>query len=134
MEARVKVFLAGAVLVLGAACSPASGSERVVRIDIEHSAFEPGVLEFERGETVRFVVRNDDPIDHELIIGDEAVQDVHERGTETHHGAKPGEISIDAGDSAETTYTFDRSGELIFGCHLPGHYDYGMRGTIEVSG
>ena len=130
----MRVFLAGAVLFLGVACSPASGSERVVRIDIEHSAFDPAVLEFERGDTVTFVVSNGDPIDHELIIGDAAVQDVHEQGTETHHGTKPGEISIDAGKSAETTYTFDRAGELIFGCHLPNHYDYGMRGSITVRG
>jgi uncharacterized cupredoxin-like copper-binding protein len=32
-----------------------------------------------------------------------------------------------------TTYTFpDTTGELIFGCHLPGHYDFGMRGTVSV--
>ena len=128
----MRLALGCVVLALGAACAPASGSERVVQIDIQHSAFEPGRLSFERGETVRFVVNNDDPIDHEFIIGDDAVQDLHEKGTEAHHGAKPGEISIAAGDSAETTYTFDEAGELIFGCHLPNHYDYGMRGTITV--
>lgn len=126
--------MAGLALALGAACAPASGSERVVRIDIEHSAFDPAVLEFERGETVTFVVSNSDPIDHELIIGDEDVQDLHERGTQTRHGAKPGETSIEAGGTSKTTYTFERAGELIFGCHLPGHYDYGMRGSIKVRG
>lgn len=130
----MKIALAALVLGLGVACAPASGSERVVRIGIEHSSFDPAALEFERGETVTFVVTNTDPIDHELIIGDEEVQEVHEKGTEAHHGAKPGEVSIAAGETAETTYTFDRAGELIFGCHLPNHYDYGMRGSIKVRG
>lgn len=130
----MRLALVCGALVLGASCAPAAGSERVVRIDIEHSAFDPAVLEVQRGESVTFVVRNGDPIDHELIIGDELVQDVHEKGAEAHHGSKPGEVSIDAGDTAETTYTFGEAGELIFGCHLPGHYDYGMRGSITVRG
>lgn len=103
-------------------------------MDIEHSAFSPQRLEFRRGETVRFVVVNGDPIDHELIIGDEAVQDAHEKGTEAHHGTKDGEVSVPAGEQAETRYTFAEEGTLIFGCHLPGHYGYGMRGVIRVRG
>lgn len=32
--------------------------ERTVTVDIQHSAFRPGHLEFEQGETVRLVVKN----------------------------------------------------------------------------
>jgi uncharacterized cupredoxin-like copper-binding protein len=32
----------------------------------------------------------------------------------------------------ETTYTFDEPGIVQFGCHLPGHWTYGMHGEIEV--
>lgn len=114
------------------ACAPAAGAERTVVLEVEHSSFSPQRLEFERGETVRFVVENGDPIDHELIIGDRAVQALHENGTERHHGAKDGEVSVPAGETAETRYTFEEEGTLIFGCHLPGHYDYGMKGVIRV--
>jgi uncharacterized cupredoxin-like copper-binding protein len=31
-----------------------------------------------------------------------------------------------------TTWTFEDPGDLIFGCHVPGHYAYGMRGTVTV--
>lgn len=105
---------------------------RTVEMLIEHSRFEPGEMTFEAGTTVRFVVRNTDPIDHELIVGDRAVQDRHENGTEPHHGTVPGEVSIAAGEEATTTYTFTERGTLIFGCHLPGHYAYGMRGLVVV--
>lgn len=67
-------------------------------------------------------------------MGDASVQSLHERGTEEHHGDKPGEVSVPAGETAETTYTFERDGDLVFGCHLPGHFDFGMRGTISVRG
>ncbi len=101
---------------------------------IEKSLFEPSRIEVKAGTTVTFVVRNGDPIDHEFLIGDEAAQRAHEKGAEAHHGAKPGEISIPAGEERSTTFTFEEPGRLIFGCHLPGHYRYGMRGVIEIQG
>jgi uncharacterized cupredoxin-like copper-binding protein len=83
---------------------------------------------------VTFVVRNDDPIDHEFLIGDEAAQDLHESGTEAHHGDRPGEISVPAGTTVSTSYTFEEPGTLLFGCHLPQHYAYGMKGVIRITG
>lgn len=111
-----------------------SGPEmRTIVIDIEHSAFHPRQLEVEAGEKVRFLIINKDPIDHEFIVGDELVQRIHEVGMEAHHGTKPGEVSIASFDVATTTYRFTTPGTLLFGCHLPSHYDYGMRGEVEVS-
>lgn len=126
------VLILAALVALGACSTEASGQENVVRLRIEHSRFMPADLEVVAGSTVTFIVTNEDPIDHELIIGDQEVQDVHERGTEAHHGARPGEISVPAGEERTTVYTFEEPGELIYGCHLPGHYDYGMRGIIGV--
>jgi uncharacterized cupredoxin-like copper-binding protein len=125
------VLVAGAV---SSGCAPASGSPaRVVEIRIHHSRFELPALEVEAGTTVEFVLRNADPIDHEFIVGNQQVQAVHERGAEAHHPPRPGEVSIPAGSTRTTTYTFDDPGTLIFGCHLPGHYAYGMRGQILVA-
>jgi uncharacterized cupredoxin-like copper-binding protein len=122
-----------ALVALAAACAPASASPTIttVRIGIHYSAFSLAAIDVDPGETVRFVVSNSDPIDHEFIIGDQAVQIAHERGTEAFHPPRPGEITIPAGETVETTYTFGGR-NLIFGCHLPGHYAYGMRGVISV--
>jgi uncharacterized cupredoxin-like copper-binding protein len=108
------------------------GEIRTVVLDVHHSKFSPSSLTVRRGQAVRFVVDNRDPIPHELIVGDQAVQERHEKGTEAHHGERAGEVSVPAGGRAETTVTFARPGRLLFGCHLPGHWAYGMRGTIEV--
>lgn len=128
-------FWGGAVAALVAAallgaCAPAR--ERTLDVTIRHSRYLPATLDFSPGTTVRFVLRNMDPIDHEFIVGDEEVQARHETGTEPHHGTIPGEVSVPAGGVASTTYTFSEPGTIFIGCHLPGHYAYGMRGSVRV--
>lgn len=130
------LLAAASFVVLATGCSSADAGSRdgirTIEVVIEHSLFVPDTLHVEPGETVRFVVRNNDPIDHEFLIGDEEVQRVHEEGTEAHHGARPGEISVPAEAMRSTTYTFGHEGYTLFGCHLPQHYDYGMKGSITI--
>lgn len=127
--------VAAALLVATSGCTSGDGtSQREVQVKLRFSRFQPDEFEFPAGTTVTFVVENRDPIDHEFLIGDQEVQDAHEEGTEPHHGAKPGEISVPAGETRTTTYTFDEPGTLLVGCHLPTHWDYGMRGEIKVTG
>lgn len=129
--------LALAAIGLGGCAGPARGGdpspagERTVVVDVRWSRFSPTEVEVPAGTTVRFEVRNRDPVAHELIVGDQSVQDRHERGTDTRHDA-PGEVSVPAGSTATTTYSFPRAGRVLFGCHVPGHWSYGMRGTVTV--
>ena len=126
---------AGIIAAALASCASATAGEdeaRTVHVRIHYSRFEPSAFEFEPGQTVTFVVQNTDPIDHEFLLGDESVQLAHERGTESYHPPRPGEMTVPAGTTATTTYTFAEAGEVLLGCHLPGHYAYGMRGTITV--
>ena len=124
----------GGVLILLAAPLWANRTTRpqTVAVTIRHSRFLPAHFTVRRGMTVRFVITNTDPIDHEFILGDQATQRRHETGTEPAHGHVPGEVSVPTGTTAETTYTFSRPGVLLIGCHAPGHYAYGMRGWVRV--
>ena len=106
---------------------------RTIVLTIHHSHFSASALHAKRGETVRFVVHNTDPIDHELIVGPMPVQLRHESGRERWHPPKPGEVSIALFRTASTTYTFDEKGVVWFACHMPGHWKYGMSGRIDVS-
>ena len=127
----IGLALAIAITLALAAC--AGEGTRTVEITIRHSRFDPAVVDASPGERVRFVIRNLDPIDHEFILGDDEVQRRHESGTEPHHGTVPGEVSVAAGATRATTFSFDAPGGLPFGCHLPGHWAYGMRGTVLVA-
>jgi uncharacterized cupredoxin-like copper-binding protein len=115
---------------------PGPALDDTVELTVRYSKFSAADLRVRPGATVRFVVHNLDPIGHELIVGDEGVQARHERGTEPWHGDRPGEVSVPAGATRTTTFTFPASGPnsspVQFGCHLPGHWAYGMRGEIAV--
>jgi uncharacterized cupredoxin-like copper-binding protein len=136
MKRGVAVAAACATLLVaaGLAATATPDHVRTVTMTIHFSRFDPASLQVDPGETVRFVVTNTDPIDHELLVGDAAMQAIHEKGTEALHGARPGEISVPAGTTVETTFTFPAALALgwEFACHLPGHYDYGMHGPITL--
>jgi len=133
LAAVAALTLAGGLTLLHAAAGQAT---QTVVVTMHHSRFQPEVVRVAPGTTVRFLLRNTDPIDHEFILGDDAVQRRHEQGRQgEHHGEVPGEVSVAAGGQAATTYTFRQGGpaSLQFACHLPGHYAYGMRGVALVS-
>jgi uncharacterized cupredoxin-like copper-binding protein len=133
----------GLVLLLAAAavpaCSAAAGAPgiRTVAVKIHYSHFSPASLTVAAGETVRFRITNGDPIDHEFILGDLAVQEREETGTDLIHGGTvPGMISAPAGGTVSTVVSFPRhpaERSLVYACHLPGHYAYGMRGVLTIT-
>ncbi|HEX5013826.1 MAG TPA: plastocyanin/azurin family copper-binding protein [Candidatus Limnocylindrales bacterium] len=106
----------------------------VVPIEIHYSHFAPAALRVPAGRPITFVITNTDPIDHEWIVGDEALHERHRTGTEPVHNARPTEVSIDAGREIRTTVTFTSPGTLTYICHLPGHEAYGMVGSLVVTG
>ena len=127
--------LAGLTAVaVGVGASVAGQPGRVVEIDIHYSHFFPATVSVPAGVPVRFVLVNQDPIDHEWIVGDEAVHAAHRTGTEVSHRARPTEQSTAAGGHVETVVAFATPGILTFVCHLPGHEAYGMTGTLIVTG
>ena len=105
----------------------------VIEIRIHYSHFEPSTISVPAGRAVTFVIFNDDPIDHEWIVGDAALHERHRTGTEAFHNARPTEISIDAQSVKRTTVTFAQTGQLQYICHLPGHEAYGMVGNLTIT-
>jgi uncharacterized cupredoxin-like copper-binding protein len=132
-RARAAALIAGALLVVAlVGWARADEGVRTVDITIHFSRFSVASIPVATGETVRFVVHNEDPIDHEFILGDRTVQIAHEHGTQAYHAPSPGVMTVPAGQTRVTTYTFRAAGPLIIGCHLPGHYAYGMRAPVTV--
>jgi len=132
-------LVGGVALALGLAgiaaawaAAPGHGPTRS-EIAIHYSHYGPKAITVVAGTAVTFVLRNDDPIDHEWIVGDPAVHARHGTGTEPVHGARPTEVSIPAGATRETTVRFDTPGTYLYICHLPGHEAYGMVGTLVVT-
>ena len=124
------LLFAAAVALLAIGC----GGQQAGRlaITIHYSRFTPDVLEVPAGQPVTITLRNDDPIEHEWIVGRADVHDAHRVGTEPFHDERPSEVTIPAFTTLETTVTFEEAGEYAYICHLPGHEAYGMVGTLLV--
>ena len=127
------LVLAAAAAAAGGAGDPA-GAETTVEITMRYSRFVPAAVTVPTGVPVTFVVRNDDPIDHEWIVATEKVHARHRTSTGLVHGDRPTEIPVDAGTQRTTTVTFAEPGDLRFICHLPGHEAYGMVGVVTIVG
>jgi uncharacterized cupredoxin-like copper-binding protein len=123
----VVLLLTGAATAAGCSVGP-----QTVTINIHYSGFDPTELSVPRGVPITFVLVNEDPIDHEWLIGDEAFHDNHRTGTHASHGSVPNEVSIPALETVTTTITFDEPGRLAYICHLPSHEEYGMVGWLTV--
>jgi uncharacterized cupredoxin-like copper-binding protein len=115
-----------------AAGPPLGPGTETVTITIEDSRFHPDRIRVHAGTQVRFVVRNTDPIGHELVVGPESVHLRHAEGTEAAHPPVPGEVSLGPRQTGATVYDFDDPGDLRIVCHLPRHEAYGMTGVVEV--
>ncbi len=117
---------------LAAGCSLLPTAQRVA-IRIHYSHFEATELSVPHGVPITFVLINEDPIDHEWLIGDAAFHEKHRLGTEAHHGARPNEVSLPPLTTVETTLTFETAGTLQYICHFPLHEAYGMVGTLTIT-
>lgn len=121
-----------AVAVAGGVDTSPPPLSTTIEIAIHYSHFEPEEIAVPVGVPVTITLRNTDPIDHEWIVGDEAVHAIHRTGTELLHPARPTEVVIPAGESRTTIVTFEAPGTLQYICHLPAHEAYGMVGTVTI--
>jgi uncharacterized cupredoxin-like copper-binding protein len=124
------VVVSGAVA--GALAGRGQGLSTSIELEIHYSRFNPSAFAVPVGVPITITLRNDDPIDHEWIVGDEAVHAVHRVDTEPLHPDRPTEVVIPAMTSATTVITFEEAGSLQFICHLPDHEKYGMKGTVTI--
>jgi uncharacterized cupredoxin-like copper-binding protein len=130
---RLQVLLLALAAVAAGACGSASAATpQTVNIRIHYSKFEPRTITVPAGVPVTYVIRNDDPIDHEWLIGDAAFHARHRVGTEGSHGDRPDEVSLPPLTRKTTTLTL-APGTYVFICHFPLHEQYGMVGAVTAN-
>ena len=129
--AAVLGFAAAVVALLASACGGADASTEAT-IAIHFSRFVPAEVTVPAGVPVTITLQNDDPIEHEWIVGAPDVHERHRTGTEPYHDQVPTEVTVPALESQATTLTFEQPGEYLYICHLPGHEEYGMVGRMHV--
>lgn len=97
--------------------------------------FTPDKLSVRRGETIRFVVKNNGRLLHEMVLGTKEELAKHaelmKRFPDMEHD-EPNMVHVKPGATGEMLWTFDKPGRFDFACLLPGHFDAGMFGTVVV--
>jgi uncharacterized cupredoxin-like copper-binding protein len=107
--------------VAGTAATP-----RVIRVIAGPGyAFSPSAISVARGETITFEVTTMGPTAHEFMVGPADAVAADRDGT-------PEVADIAMMQTKSLTYTFDGAGPYAFACHVAGHYEAGMRGTIAL--
>ena len=105
-----------------------TASPRVVRVVAGPGfAFTPSTIAVARGEPVTFQVTTMGPLIHELMVGPADAVAADRAGT-------PEVADIGMMETRALTYTFDGPGPYAYACHVEGHYEGGMRGTITIVG
>lgn len=126
------------VAACGEAGSSAEDADRIVEVSMKDNAFDPNSLSVESGETVTFRFTNNGAVAHDAYIGDAQEQEEHgesmDSGDMEGHNMGDGDsLLLEPGKSGELTHTFEDAGEILIGCHQPGHYEAGMKSTVTVS-
>lgn len=132
---------------------PSAGSSahpREVNIVARDYAFSPDPVDLVPGETVLIHVVNGGTIWHEVVIGDQSVQDAWEIAEAPYVDPPPGptpvvspppgvtglRVVVASGQRVDVLWTVPGDPavvrRLIIGCHIPGHYAKGMHVAVRA--
>ena len=120
----------------GIAGDPKAVSRTIAISMTDDMRFTPAVVDVKLNETVRFVIKNDGKILHEMVIGTKDELDKHAAMMEKFPNMAHDEAymaHVDPGKSGDIVWRFNRAGDFDFACLLPGHYQAGMIGKIKVA-
>ncbi|MFE8069969.1 cupredoxin domain-containing protein [Marinobacteraceae bacterium S3BR75-40.1] len=131
----------------------AGNADRTVKVVMKDNFYDPEKVTVKKGETIRFQIRNEGSLVHEFNIGTRKMHQGHRgemmnmvkqgiiQGGELHHdkmqshGMKhddPNSVLLEPGKSAEIVWEFNSDADLQFACNVPGHYESGMVGDIDM--
>ena len=111
-------------------------ASRTVKIEMSDSMrFSPAELRIRQGETLKFVVKNNGKVMHEMVIGSmkelKEHADMMKRYPSMEHD-EPYMAHVAPGKTETMVWQFTKAGEFHFGCLVPGHFEAGMVGQIRV--
>lgn len=114
----------------------AARASRTITIEMSDTMrFTPSNIQVKQGDTVRFIVKNAGQVKHELSLGTEKELLEHleqmKKFPDMEHD-EPGKVTLAPGMQGEIVWQFTKAGTVNFACLIPGHYEAGMKGAIQV--
>lgn len=111
--------------------------DRTIEVSMtDDMRFHPENIQAKQNETIRFVVKNDGKLKHEMVIGTDKELKEHYAMMMKHPEMEhddPNQITLAPGKTGEIVWKFSKAGKVDFACLQPGHYDAGMKGKVAVT-
>lgn len=113
---------------------------RVVNITMREAdgkmMFIPNKIQVGQGEQIKFVIRNNGELDHEVVLATLAENQKHaiemQKNPDMEHD-DPNAKRLSSRKAGEIVWKFSKVGEFDFSCLIPGHREAGMFGTVTVT-
>lgn len=98
-------------------------------------AFEPAKIVVEQGEQIKFIIKNVGELAHEFMLDSFEANAKHaiamQKNPEMEHDDPNGKRT-ESKKQSELIWRFTKLGTYEFACLIPGHYEAGMKGVVEV--
>lgn len=120
---------------LGEPGNPKKASRTIEVAMGDDMRFRPASIEVKKGETIRFRVKNDGQLRHEMVLGTRAELEAHAahmRKSPAMAHDDPNAVSVEPGGTGTLVWHFTKAGRFDFACLVPGHFEAGMQGKIVV--
>ena len=131
----VVAVAAFALAACGTPAATASGQAVTVNVTLSDFKIDSSLTTFSTGVPYHFVVTNNGSVNHQALILPPEPGSISADQATNLRVAGIGGNGIAPGTTQSFDYTFTKpypAGQLEFACHLPGHYDAGMRLPIVV--
>lgn len=111
---------------------------RTITVDMaDNMRYTPSDIQVNKGETIRFVVKNSGKLKHELSLGTQKELLEHleqmKKFPDMEHD-EPSKVTVAPGAQGEIIWQFTKVGLVHFACLMPAHFEAGMKGQVKVAG
>jgi uncharacterized cupredoxin-like copper-binding protein len=109
---------------------------RTIRLGMSDAMrFTPSAFTVKPNETVRFIISNGGKVLHEMVIGTTEELQKHAELMRKFPGMEHDEdymAHVKPGKRGEIVWQFTKPGKYSFACLVPGHFEAGMVGKLQV--
>ena len=136
----------------------ATDVSRTIEVIMQENYYTPEKIDVKAGETIRFKIINKGELVHEFNLGTAKMHAAHQKEMEmmVEHGVleadkinhnmmkmdmgggktmehdDPNSVLLEPGKSGEVIWKFTKATDLEFACNVPGHYESGMMGKMQI--
>ena len=109
---------------------------RVIKVELsDQMRFSPDIIKVNKGDVIKFEHTNTGLIMHEFVLGTADSLAEHAEMMKKFPGmehSEPYMAHVPPGETKSIIWKFSKAGEFAFGCLIPGHFDAGMKGVVQV--